>query len=73
MNADDTASHFMSRHETNVFATVTAILFGGLMPAAIIDTTGKICIAFACGFASLAGQALWRMAVRRYYDLRKVR
>jgi len=27
--------------------------------------------AFGCGFASLAGQALWRMAVRRFYSMRR--
>jgi len=62
---------FMVRHEYNVGTGIIAMVFGAMVPAATIDTLGKIGIAFGCGFASLAGQALWRMAVRRFYSMRR--
>lgn len=68
MTADDTMSVRLQEH--NIFATVTAALFGALVPSALIDVGGKVAIAFVCGFASLAGQALWRMAVKRWGDIR---
>lgn len=69
----DTDTHDMRLSEHNVFATVTAALFGALMPAAVVDVGGKVAIAFACGFVSLAGQACWRAVVRKWYDMRAAR
>lgn len=67
--ADDTGSFEvddMSRHvETNAFAIAISAILGAAVPNYVIDTAGKIVLAFTCGFASLAGQALWRMAVSR--------
>jgi len=56
----------MGRHEHRIFTDITMALFGALVPATVVDTAGKIGIALGCGFASMAGQALWRMAVRRF-------
>jgi hypothetical protein len=62
----------MSRHETNISTAIFSAIFGALVPAAMIDTAGKIAIAFGCGFASLAGQALWRRVVRSLYVGKKL-
>lgn len=69
----ETHPNEMRLSEHNVFATVTAALFGAFMPAAVVDVGGKVAIAFACGFVSLAGQACWRAVVRKWYDVRATR
>lgn len=71
MNARSSFADDMVRHDYNVSTGIFAMLFGALVPASAIDTAAKIGIAFGCGFASLAGQALWRAAVRRFYIARR--
>jgi hypothetical protein len=62
----------MSRHEYNVSATIFASILGYIVPAYVLDTTGKIVLSFACGFSALAGQALWRRVVKLAFPRRKV-
>ena len=61
----------MRQHEHHVVINILAGLFGALVPASVLDTGSKIAIAFGCGFATLAGQTLWRACVRFYRRLRK--
>lgn len=72
--ADDTGNYMIhDQHNFSITGTIAAALFGALMPPEFLTLAGRIGVAFCCGFASLAGQALWRAAVRKVVSTRTPR